>query len=1059
MTQRLDEATHRILKSYLSDVSRLPNESAKTHRFAALIGELFPGTRASTQLCAGVEKVVRINAKTGVRRGRIDSYYGNAVIEFERSLRATADHAEEQLRDYVAGVWAAEGTDRPLVAITSDGVTWRTYRPRLMGRAVRPDNVELQHLRTLTVTDATLPDFWIWLTSLLFRSQAVFPSVEQFRVDFGVASLAFQDGMEVLRRAWTAAGARSEPRLAFNTWKKYLAVTYGSVSATLDLEALFLKHTYLACVARLLLWASFTRGATRATLRDVARDVLSGEFFRAHQLANLVEDDFFQWVRRRDADDVLASVWERMLVQILTYDLPRLGEDIFKGVYQELVLPAERHDLGEYYTPDWLCESITTDILREKDWPAVLDPACGSGSFLRAVITHLRRTHRDAEPADLLEALLQHVVGIDIHPLAVTIARATYLLALGPLVLATRRPIQIPVYLADSLFLPAEVRQATLGDIPGFEVRFGDKRVTIPESLVAAPEVFDRAVAGATRVAADYANGKQESRDSLEAYLVRDSPAIRRLEHYDHIINALWRFTTELAQLIRSKANSIWAFVVRNGYRPAMLKGRFDVIVGNPPWLSYRYIEDPEYQNEVKQRALVDYKIAPSSQKLFTQMELATVFFAHAISVFGREGAEIAFVMPRSILSGDQHVNLRARLYSAPFRLTRYWDLKDVRPLFSVPAAVLFAARDTSIGTMKDVLPVTEWSGQLPERDLPWSTAADHLRARDAFARVIFLGKNRTALSTWGGRTDPHEGSPYAQRFRQGATVIPRSFYFVAVRDLEELPPDRERLYSIETDPAQVDEGKPPWNEVKLKGQVDGQFLFFVAVSRHVLPFALLRPSIAVLPVERGVNAVYLRTAAELRKEGHREVASWMDKADALWRKHRGAKAKKQTIYDWLNYQNKLTAQNFGQRHLVLYNAAGTHVAAAYVDRNDVDMRLIVEHKLYWAAVDSQAEGDYLAAFLNSTVVNEAIKPFQSMGLLGERDIEKKVLEVAIPRYRAADERHRALAELGGVARRRASELVLSNELPKGLGQRRTWIREQLKATVFEIDAVAKQLL
>ena len=50
----------------------------------------------------------------------------------------------------------------------------------------------------------------------------------------------------------------------------------------------------------------------------------------------------------------------------------------------------------------------------------------------------------------------------------VTIARATYVLALGSLVRAAKRPIYLPVYLADSLFLPTEVRQADLVKGGGF---------------------------------------------------------------------------------------------------------------------------------------------------------------------------------------------------------------------------------------------------------------------------------------------------------------------------------------------------------------------------------------------------------------------------------------------------------------------------------------------------------------------------------------------------------------------------------------------------------------
>ena len=89
-----------------------------------------------------------------------------------------------------------------------------------------------------------------------------------------------------------------------------------------------------------------------------------------------------------------------------------------------------------------------------------------------------------------------------------------------------------------------------------------------------------------------------------------------------------------MADLIQQEKNTIWSFIIRNSYSPAMLKEQFDFIIGNPPWLSYRFISDPEYQDEVKRRAVNCYQIAPTSQRLITQMELATVFLAHSMATF-----------------------------------------------------------------------------------------------------------------------------------------------------------------------------------------------------------------------------------------------------------------------------------------------------------------------------------------------------------------------------------------------------------------------------------------
>lgn len=591
-SERLDERTQTHLSSYLTDIKNLPNEAAKTARFATLLGALFPDPSISSAFAAGVERrVLRIDTAKGPKRGRIDAYYGNAIIEFENSLRATEDHAKEQLREYVSGVWQKEWP-RPLLAIATDGIVWRTYRPRWKGKgkASKAEEIELEHLRELQLSERTLPDFWIWLTSLIYRPERTVPTVKQFKIDFGADSPAFRDSLDALITTWQRVSRDPEPRLAFKNWQKYLTVTYGQLpgegEAGSELERLFLKHNYLASVARLLIWASLSKGKSEGTLREVAREVLSGRFFERYQLANLVEDDFFQWVRRPEAEAILITVWERVLAGMQTYDLTYLGEDVLKGVYQELVDPKDRHDLGEYYTPDWLCERMVEAMLPASDFVSVLDPTCGSGSFLRAVITHFVKVNSRKAKQTQLDGILEHVVGIDIHPLAVTISKATYLLALGPLVQAARRPIQIPVYLADSLFLPTEVTRLTLEDrSAGIELKFGGKNVTLPEHLVETADLFDGTIAACARIAAEHAKTGRESVKTLEKYLSQAVPRLNDADKHDCevIVEALWRFVQTLADLIRSKKNSIWAFIIRNTYRPAILKGHFDVVIGNPP--------------------------------------------------------------------------------------------------------------------------------------------------------------------------------------------------------------------------------------------------------------------------------------------------------------------------------------------------------------------------------------------------------------------------------------------------------------------------------------------
>jgi type I restriction-modification system DNA methylase subunit len=821
MAETLEPKVKETLRAYVRDVKSLNNEANKTSRFNALIGELFPGTSAVAEYSRNVEKLIRIDLAAGQKKGRADAYYGNAIIEFEKSLSATLEEAKRQLCEYVAGTWQKEKGKslRPLLAIASDGIRWISYRPVLPeGEKPTPEAVVLDELRDFKVAEDTLADFWLWLTSLLFRPQQAEATAERFQFEFGSQSLQFGEGMAALKRGWAKVSGGSEAKLAFDTWQRYLTVTYGRLTEGTtavrdretaeeisELENLFLRHTYLASIARLLIWAALSQGKNANNLRQVAKDVLSGHYFESKRLANLVDDDFFHWIRNAEAEKILAPMWERILSHLTDYDLSHIQEDVLKGVYQQLIDPKDRHDLGEYYTPDWLCERIVEELLPKHGFRAVLDPTCGSGSFLRATIHHFLAHNPEGTENDRLRMILGKVQGIDIHPVAVTISRATYVLALGRLINFARKPVNIPVYLADSLFLPREVEQNLYEKLSGFEITFGEKKneklVAMPDWLIHSPELFDDAISACTTVAEEHAGSKKDTRKTLDKYLSVHVPELYKLLEHEAIVDALWSFTDALADLIRQKKNSIWSFIIRNSYRPAMLKGQFDFIIGNPPWLSYRFISDPDYQQEVKRRAVNIYKIAPTSQRLMTQMELGTVFLAHSMAVFANADARLGFVMPRGVLSADQHRNLIERKYSsdAKLKLTGYWDLWDVVPLFNVPACVLFAKRDPSRGSPKDKLPVLEWAGKLPGRDVAWEVATKYLSAAKKEGRVIYLG-SRPALSTAPGVTSPTEPSKYLGAFKQGATIVPRSIYFVKVTDLTDSI-DRDHVYWAETDP------------------------------------------------------------------------------------------------------------------------------------------------------------------------------------------------------------------------------------------------------------------
>ena len=88
-----------------------------------------------------------------------------------------------------------------------------------------------------------------------------------------------------------------------------------------------------------------------------------------------------------------------------------------------------------------------------------------------------------------------------------------------------------------------------------------------------------------------------------------------------------------------------------------IFKDNFDLIIGNPPWYTYRDIESIDYQEKVKILA-DELKIKPLPKNLLN-LEISTIFFIKAKDTFMREGAKIFFVITKGVITGSHASRFR----------------------------------------------------------------------------------------------------------------------------------------------------------------------------------------------------------------------------------------------------------------------------------------------------------------------------------------------------------------------------------------------------------------
>ena len=1057
MPDTLEPANVASVEHYLERVRGANTEAAKAQWFLVLLHELFEEQPGFIEdYLRGVEKYLKTKKAAVLVKGRADAFFGNVVIEFEKDLRATLGEAKDQLKKYVFCLWNEEGRGTvQFLGIASDGVDFVLFfprRPQGTGDMFSPDDIVLEELERVNFGAMPALDCYFWLDRHLFRKQVVQPTTENFVKDFGSVSPALRASLSNLERAWEEA----EPSLMFQEWNSYLRVVYGSPVGS---KRLFLGHTYLATLAKVLAWRRVAGGGSAPQDGEI-EEVLKGDYFGKRGLLNFLEEDFFSWIARDGALPFGRRLARELINQLGNYDLRGLPEDVLKGLYQELVDPAERHELGEFYTPDWLAERMTRKMLCGNDSASVLDPACGSGTFLAMAIRHKRTALGDSTAT--LEHILENVVGVDVHPLAVITAKVNYLLALGQLVGHAKRPMSLPVYLADSIRPPEWVAQTWFSKsvfkypIPSYRFPLEGEEVFVPEGILSPPGRYDSLVDDCRGFAEEWRHSEELDPVAFRVFLERDH---RRVSQDDATRTVLFHLAARLHALIRANRDTIWAFILKNFAKPVLLRGRFDVVIGNPPWLSYRFVESADYQKFLKEEITRTYRLLSGKPQLMTQMDLATLFFVSAADRYLKDGGAIGFVLPRSVFNGDQHHSFRSHSFPLPVGFTEAWDLDCVKPLFKVPACVFFGRKGTQ--SLRP-LPAEVLSGSLAGRNASLGEADERLRAE----RVLLFLNVRADSSALGTEDMPasDKPSPYKKLFKQGASIVPRTFWFVQSGPLS-YDPDVPYLTSASD---ALGLAKKPWRGISFSGEVESEFIYETLLSTDLVPFGHLPSRLVVLPLVPAPSGYELLTADAARRRGKFGLAKWLGRAEQEWVAGRRDKAGKLSVYEWLDYRKKLTGQREGE-YDVLYPTSATTLCACVVAGSMSESQgpagsvrpraFIAESKTYWCAVDQGDEADYLLACLNSTLVDRLIKPFQSRGNWGPRDVHKKVWDLPIPRFDRSDRVHVSLAQLGEECSRKVGEFLSSNPTSGPIGRLRSRIRLLFSEELQQIDELVKQII
>ena len=942
---------------------------------------------------ARADEMVEENPPSDGSRRAVDLTALDTFIEVKRRI-GTASGFEpnpdyvQQLDDYLA---ESEKSGRGVrMGILTDGRRWLLRWPG----AGEPRTV-YPYAFTLESADGWLPLFE-WLRDRALESRDhIAVDQESVGESFGPGSAHYDRDIARLRDLYDRHSEMETIRVKRRLWRDLLRAALGEAAERQqDEDDLFIRHTYLTTLVGMVVQASFGVDIYRLAETD-PEDLLKGrELHNATGLQGVVESDFFAWPSEVGGLPLLRTIARR----VARFDWANAPPDIASILYETVIPPDERRQLGEYYTPAWLARTMVGELVSDPLKQRVLDPACGSGTFIVEAVKHIIEAARDSgmRREDVFGKLRDSVVGIDVHPVAVHLARASWTLAARSAIEDSHdTSISAPIYLGDAL----QLRFQTGDMFAQHEVRIevGDERnsaLVFPVSLVERANDFDSLMSDV---------GESVERGD-DPYIALDDNGVT-----DPNERQVLRECIETMQALHSEGRDhIWAYYTRNLVRPvALSRAKVDVIIGNPPWLNYNQTASA-LRTELRRQSRDVYDIWTGG-RYATHQDVAGLFFARSVDLYLKDGGVIGMVMPHSALqtgqyskwrSGRWHSAGQAQALRVDFGFKTAWDLERLQPntFFPVPASVAFARRVGESDEAKALSGrVERWIG---------AAGSDDIRRR----RVKITDTSEVGES------------PYAGYSKNGATIFPRVLFFVNETENRAVI---KASQTITVNPRRGSNDKVPWKNLDLseisQQTIENTHLFDVHLGETLVPYATLEPLKALLPMKGDDAKIPTDTdglgGISLADLSRRMRGRWQT-INGLWEENK-TRVNKLNLLEQLNYMSKLSSQLSWQQNpddrpvRVVYNQSGTPTAA--IVHNDSEL---VDYTLFWIKCKDEDEANYLLAIINSDALYESAKPFMARGQFGARHLQKHLWKLPIPEFDVRDGLHREIADAG----RRAAE-------------------------------------